>query len=583
MGDRLPVCDTGVSWKERIVMSPGSAKKAAVGLATLSAVAAVVVSGVTSPHVVAPAEAAPFADVALHPVHFGHGPAPQYDAAPRELKLADFNDQIDILGREGNFAGESAAPRANVPTTTRNEVEQRLRDFQNIADNHRGNRAHGTSGHKATVDYLQNILDNAGFETTVQPFNHQGKTGYNLLAELPIGDPNNVLMFGAHTDSVTAGAGINDNASGSTGVLQAALAFKESGLSSQRRVRFAWWGAEEIGLAGSRHYVSSLTAQERRRIKGYYNFDMIASPNPGYFVYDGDDENGWVPRSVNNRIPEIGQGHLEDVLENYFASINVETREVQAGGRSDHSAFLNAGIPVGGLFTGLSSRRSAEAVRLWGGREGVKYDPCYHKRCDNINNISYEAMVRNTNAIISALWTVAIVGNGEPTPGRPTEIPTNQPTTNPTTPGVPVTPTTNPVTPTSGPVTPTSGPTTAPTTPAPQRCGAVDQADVAINDRQTVRRQLTISECGLTSVTKAQVNVDIKHTYRGDLIVRLKSPEGRTYRLFNRQGGGADDLKQTFDVSLRSGAANGDWTLEVQDVARNDTGTLVSWSIDVKQ
>lgn len=569
-------------------MAPGTAKNSAVGLAAVSAIAAIVVSGVSSPQITAPAEAAPFADVELHPVHFGHGPAPQYDAAPRKLVLADFDEQVDILGREGNFAGASTAPQSGIPTVTRSVVERRLQDFQNIADNHRGNRAHGTSGHKATVDYLKNVLDAAGFETTLQPFRHQGKTGYNLLAELPTGDPNNILMLGAHTDSVTQGAGINDNASGSTGVLQAALALKDSGLASQRKVRFAWWGAEEIGLAGSRHYVSSLTAQERRRIKGYYNFDMIASPNPGYFVYDGDDENGWVPRSVNNRIPEIGQGYLEDVLENYFASINIETREVQAGGRSDHSAFLNAGIPVGGLFTGLSSRRSAEAVRLWGGREGVKYDPCYHKRCDNINNISYEAMVRNTNAIISAMWTVAGVGGsssgpggptgGPTTPGTPTTDPTDQPTGGPTTPGTPTMPgtPTTPITPTTQPTNPTD----TPTTPVPGTCAAEDRAGVAIEDRRTIRRQLTIDGCGLGTANSAKVKVDIKHTYRSDLIVRLKSPTGRTYRLFNRSGGSADDLKQTFDVSLRRVDPNGDWTLEVQDVARNDTGTLVSWSID---
>lgn len=545
-------------------------RKLAGVLAVAGAVTAVTVSGTADPRTARPAEAAPFADVALHPVHYGTvepGPAPQYDNAPRTLDLPGFDEQLDLLSREGHFATASSTPRDGAPTVSRRIVERRLQDFQAIADDHRGNRAHGTPGHKATVDYLKAILDEAGFETTVQPFRHQGKTGYNLLAELPIGDPNDVLMLGAHTDSVTAGPGINDNASGSTGILQTALALKESGLSSQRRVRFAWWGAEEIGLAGSRHYVSSLSATQRRKIKGYYNFDMIASPNPGYFVYDGDDENGWVPRTVNDRVPDIGQGYLEDVLENYFASINVPTREVQAGGRSDHSAFLNAGIPVGGLFTGLSSRRSAEAVRLWGGRQGVMYDPCYHQRCDDLSNISYEAMVRNTNAIISTVWTVAGVRENASTPGEPTTTPTTVPPVTPTTPGPTITP------------APTVTTTTPTTDPVPQGCGGQDVSNAAIIDFETVSRELVVTDCDLETARQAEVTVDIDHTYRGDLVITLKSPQGQRYRVLNGVGGSADDVKETFTIPLRDSRATGTWSLEVRDTARNDTGTLNVWSL----
>ena len=97
----------------------------------------------------------------------------------------------------------------------------------------------------------------------------------NVIAELP-GPAEKVVMVGGHLDSVPAGPGVNDNGSGSALVLELALKLAQS--ESAGGARFAFWGAEELGLLGSSHYVEALSATELQRIRAYLNFDMVSSP-----------------------------------------------------------------------------------------------------------------------------------------------------------------------------------------------------------------------------------------------------------------------------------------------------------------
>ena len=97
-------------------------------------------------------------------------------------------------------------------------------------------------------------------------------------------------MVGAHLDSVPDGPGINDNGSGSAVVLETAERLART--TPRNRLRFVWWGAEELGLVGSRNYVESLSTTARRDHALYLNFDMVGSPNFVSFVYDGDGSEG---------------------------------------------------------------------------------------------------------------------------------------------------------------------------------------------------------------------------------------------------------------------------------------------------
>jgi aminopeptidase S len=279
-------------------------------------------------------------------------------------------------------------------------VKAHLDQLQAIATANGGNRAHGQPGYQASADYVKSTLDAAGFTTVLQSFTTGGATGYNVIADWPGGDVDNTLMIGAHLDSVTAGPGINDNGSGSAAILEAALEVSRSGFAPAKHLRFAWWGAEELGLRGSSFYVDDLAPADRERIDGYYNFDMVGSPNAGYFVYDGDDSDG-----VGAGPGPDGSAQLEDVLEAYFASISVPTQGTDFDGRSDYGPFIAAGIPAGGTFTGAEGRKTAAQVELWGGTTGA-FDPCYHRSCDTTANLDDTALDRNADAIADAVWTV---------------------------------------------------------------------------------------------------------------------------------------------------------------------------------
>ena len=113
-----------------------------------------------------------------------------------------------------------------------------------------------------------------------------------LAIETADGDPNNVIVIGAHLDSVSAGPGIQDNGSGSATILEIAEVFAQQGREARNKLRFAWWGAEELNLLGSAFYVNSLSQAEQDAIALNLNFDMIGSPNYVRFVYDGNGSAG---------------------------------------------------------------------------------------------------------------------------------------------------------------------------------------------------------------------------------------------------------------------------------------------------
>ncbi|MFC4062663.1 M28 family metallopeptidase [Planomonospora corallina] len=244
----------------------------------------------------------------------------------------------------------------------------------------------------------------------------QRKT-HNVLAESRRGDADKVVMLGAHLDSVTEGPGINDNGSGSAGVLETAIRLGH--LPSKNKLRFAFWGAEELGLLGSEHYVANLSAEEKAKIKLYLNFDMIGSPNYTFGIYDGDDSDG-----VGSPAGPAGSDKIEKTFEKYFQLVRQPYTGADFTGRSDYGPFIEAGIPAGGLFTGAEGIKTEAEAAKFGGEAGVAYDKCYHQACDTIANINDKALAVNSGAIAFAALTYAyspaLPGGGTPgtnTPG----------------------------------------------------------------------------------------------------------------------------------------------------------------------
>lgn len=227
------------------------------------------------------------------------------------------------------------------------------------------------------------------------------RTTYNVIAETKTGRKDNVVMLGAHLDSVPAGPGINDNGTGSATLLETALQLGGSP-KVNNGVRFGFWSAEELGLVGSTYYVRSLPFEQQLDIALYMNYDMIGSPNAGYFAYDGDNSDG-----VGAGPGPYGSAQIEKTLTDYLGSRGIQTEGTDFTGRSDYGEFIAAGIPAGGLDTGAEVLKTEAQAAKWGGRAGVAYDPCYHQACDNLGNIDRVVLDHNADGVAWALGVYA--------------------------------------------------------------------------------------------------------------------------------------------------------------------------------
>jgi Zn-dependent M28 family amino/carboxypeptidase len=212
-----------------------------------------------------------------------------------------------------------------------------------------------------------------------------------------------VIVVGAHLDSVTRGPGINDNGSGSATILEVAEVFAEQGRVPRNKLRFMWYGDEELspGLVGSTFYVNSLSQAERDQIELMLNFDMIGSPNFVRFVYDGD--NSSFPVGPGAALGPPGSGDIEQVFNDYFDSQGLAKAPTPFSGRSDYGPFIAVGIPAGGLFTGAEGIKTAAEGATYGGTAGQQYDPCYHLACDTFENNSDTALDQMSDAVAHAV------------------------------------------------------------------------------------------------------------------------------------------------------------------------------------
>ena len=289
-----------------------------------------------------------------------------------------------------------AAAALAAPDVSLSNIQAHLTQFNSIATSNGGNRRSGSAGYTASVNYVKGKLQAAGYTVTEQNCSTCTYPGNNLIAEWPQGPSDQVVMFGAHLDGVAAGPGINDNASGSSVLLENALVLAAQNPTMTKRVRFAWWNGEEQGLQGSKHYVNQLSSTQRGYIKGYYNFDMVGSPNGGYFI---------------NRITSATAAPLKA----YWDSFGISPEENTEGqGRSDDYSFANAGIQTSGYAAGASYTKSSAQASKWGGTAGAAYDGCYHRSCDNTSNINTTILNRAADGVAYAIWQLA-VGGGTPT------------------------------------------------------------------------------------------------------------------------------------------------------------------------
>ncbi|MFF4453563.1 M28 family peptidase [Streptomyces goshikiensis] len=272
-------------------------------------------------------------------------------------------------------------------------VQAHLTQLGTIASQNGGNRRAGSAGYTQSLAYVKGKLQAAGYTVTEQNCTSCTYPSNNLIADWPGGPADQVVMFGAHLDSVSAGPGINDNGSGSATLLENALVLAQKNPTMTKHVRFAWWTDEEQGLNGSEFYVGRLSSAEKAAVKGYYNFDMVGSTNGGYFI-----------NNVNSATAAP--------LKAYWTSLNLAPEENTEGqGRSDDYSFQQGGIPTSGYAAGASARKTSAQAAKWGGTANAAYDACYHSSCDTTSNISATVLDRSADGVAYAIWKQAVGGD----------------------------------------------------------------------------------------------------------------------------------------------------------------------------
>ncbi|KAI9735729.1 MAG: hypothetical protein M1818_006337 [Claussenomyces sp. TS43310] len=223
----------------------------------------------------------------------------------------------------------------------------------------------------------------------------------NIVAQTKGGDPENCVMLGGHSDSVEEGPGINDDGSGSLTVLEVATHLTK--YSVNNCVRFAWWAGEEEGLLGSEYYTSQLSEVENMKIRLFMDYDMMASPNFAYQIYN-----------ASNALNPTGSEELRDLYIDFYEAHDLNYTFIPFDGRSDYVGFITRGIPGGGIAAGAEVVKTEDEEAKFGGQAGLSFDPCYHQACDTVENLNMTAWEVNTKLVAHSVATYAVSLTGFP-------------------------------------------------------------------------------------------------------------------------------------------------------------------------
>lgn len=283
-------------------------------------------------------------------------------------------------------------------TANKESAWKHLEAIQQIADKNQNHRSVGSPGGVATADYIVEQLQLLELKPEKIPFEAQNAKkntikGQNIIVEIP-GKSSEIVMFGAHYDSVEMGPGINDNATGVAILLEMALAVKKTNIQPDKTIRIAFWDAEEFGVLGSAAYIKNLSEPEKRKISSYINVDMVGTKEPETLVLDGDESSippmkenfkkaGVSEKEIEMMLggipkPHQGSAELEKIVEQYLKSKKVTYKDDLMTSLSTDTAPFYQLSPTTGIVM-IHTIEEADGVLL--------FAPCYHQECDNINNV----------------------------------------------------------------------------------------------------------------------------------------------------------------------------------------------------
>ena len=186
---------------------------------------------------------------------------------------------------------------------------------------------------------------------------------YNLIAESKFGDPHHVVVVEGHLDAIY-GAGILDNGSGSSTILEVAL--KMAKTPTLNRLRYIWFGGEELGLLGSHYYTKTLTPVELKQIVFDLDADVTATPNYAIMIADPQNADN-ARRFPPNVIPQSRPG--DRYFLEYFKSVGMPAMLADSRQRRHRLQFLQPGrspelgdIHPAGLLQGQAQGRAVRRI-----------------------------------------------------------------------------------------------------------------------------------------------------------------------------------------------------------------------------
>ena len=235
---------------------------------------------------------------------------------------------------------------------------------------------------------------------SIQGIVDPNRDDYNVIAESKGGNKNHVVVVDAHLDAIY-GAGMLDNASGSATILEIAQQMKN--VNPLNKLRFIWFGGEELGLLGSSYYVNNLSKTELSHIGYDLDADVTATPNYSIGVLDPaapDLFGRTVTATFPNRVYKASTVARDQAIE-YFDSTDRNHILFSPVG-TDAFSFNAVGIPASGVLTGQDCCKTQEEVDLFGGFPG-NYEgnvPSFDGGCvdnpflwcDNLNNNDPEVL-----------------------------------------------------------------------------------------------------------------------------------------------------------------------------------------------
>jgi peptidase M28-like protein/PA domain-containing protein len=252
---------------------------------------------------------------------------------------------------------------------------------------------------------------NIGIQAVINP----NAEDYNVIADSKGGDKNHVLVVDAHLDAIY-GAGMLDNASGSATILD--IAQKMKNVNPLNKLRFIWFGGEELGLLGSAYYVNNLSSTELSHIGYDLDADVTATPNYTIGILDpaGPDLfSGTSTATFPNRVYKASTVSRDQSID-YFNSIGLN-HELFSPVGTDAFNFNAAGIPASGMLTGQNCCKKQPQVDLFGGYLG-NYEgnvPSFDggcvdnpfRWCDNLSNNDPEVLTFMSKAFANTVVRMA--------------------------------------------------------------------------------------------------------------------------------------------------------------------------------